>query len=76
MNTVDMMIHVHPNLDAQARANLERKLMDHAGVDCAEFKDEAHPHSLVVTYDPGAVERMEILQEVRATDPDAMTLGC
>lgn len=76
MNTTDMLIHVHPTLDAQARAELERKLMGHAGIDCAEFKDDAHPHSLVVTYDPGTVERMEILREVRITDPEATTLGC
>ena len=75
MNT-DMMIHVHPALDAQAKADMERKLMGHAGVDCAEFRDDAHPHSLVVSYDPDAVGRMEILKEVRTTDPDAITLGC
>ncbi len=76
MNTVDMLIHVHPTLDAQTRADLEKRLMGHAGIDCAEFKDDANPHSLVVTYDPDTVDRMEILQEVRSADPDATTLGC
>lgn len=76
MNTVAMMIHVHPALDAPARADLERKLMGHAGVDCAEFREEAHRHSLLVTYDPDAVERMEILDEVRTVDPEATTVGC
>jgi ABC-type sulfate/molybdate transport systems ATPase subunit len=76
MNTVDMMIHVRPALDAQARANLERNLMEHAGVDCAEFRDESHLHSLMVTYDPEAVKRVEILDVVRETDPDAITVGC
>ncbi len=76
MNTVDMMIYVRPDLDAKARADLERKLMERAGVDCAEFRDEAHHHSLVVTYDPGAVERNDILQEVRVVAPGATTMGC
>lgn len=76
MNTTDMMIHVHPKLDAQARADLERKLMGHVGVDCAEFYDHVRPHPLVVTYNPDTVERMEILQMVRILDPGAVTLGC
>ncbi len=76
MNTVDMIIHVHPELDAPARADLERKLMGRTGVDCAEFRNDPHPHSLVVTYDPDTVNRMEILDAVRATDPDAVTVGC
>jgi hypothetical protein len=76
MNTADVMIHVHPKLDAQARANLERRLLRHAGVGCAEFNDRANLHSLVVTYDANTVERKEILDEVRMTDPDAKTMGC
>jgi len=76
MNTVDMMIHVHPKLDALAKANLERKLLGQAGVDCALFNDHAPPQSLVVTYDADTIDRMEILRLVRVTDPEATTMGC
>ncbi len=76
MNTIDMMIHVHPTLDAHARADLERKLMGRAGIDCAEFRSDTHPHSLVVSYDADTIKRMDVLNIVRETDPDATTLGC
>ncbi len=75
MNTADMLIHVHPDLDAQARTDLERKLMGHIGVDCAEFEHRDHPHSLVVKYDPDAVKGMELLQMVRTLDPQATMVG-
>jgi hypothetical protein len=75
MNTVDMMIHVHPELDAQMRTDLERKLMGRVGVDCAEFEHKPHPHSIMVKYDPDAIEGMTILQMVRKVDPVASRVG-
>ncbi len=75
MNTVDMMIHVRPELDAQARIGLERNLMGRIGVDCAEFEHRPHPHSILVKYDPDEVKGMEILQMVRKLDPAAIMVG-
>jgi hypothetical protein len=75
MNTADMMIHVHPELDVQARTDLERELEGRIGVDCAEFNLHPHPHSLLVKYDPEAVKGMEILNMVRKLDPDATMVG-
>jgi hypothetical protein len=75
MNTADMMIHVHPELDALTRTSLEKELMGHVGVDCAEFTHRPHPHELMVKYDPDAVEGMEILQMVRKIDPVATMIG-
>jgi len=75
MNTADMLIYVHPNLDLQMRTDLEKKLMGRIGVDCAEFHHRPHPHSLMVKYDPDAVEGMEILQMVRKLDPVATMVG-
>jgi hypothetical protein len=75
MNTADMMIHMHQDLDAQTRTNLERNLMGHIGIDCAEFDRNPHTHSILVKYDPDAVEGMEILQMVRKIDPEAMMVG-
>jgi hypothetical protein len=75
MNTVDMMIHVHPELDAQMRMDLERKLVGRMGIDCAEFEHKPHPHSIMVKYDPDAIEGMTILQMVRKVDPVASRVG-
>ena len=75
MNTVDMMIHVHPELDAQERTSLEKKVLGHIGVDCAEFNRHTNSHTLMVKYDPDAVEGMEILQIVRKLDPAATMVG-
>ncbi|MFA6121096.1 MAG: hypothetical protein WCT35_08525 [Sideroxydans sp.] len=75
MNTADIMIHVHPELDAQVRIDLERKLMGRVGVDCAEFEHKPHPHSLMVKYDPDAIAGMTILRMVRKVDPVASRVG-
>lgn len=75
MNTADMLIHLRPELDAQARRDLENRLSGHIGVDCAEFEHREHPHSLVVKYDPDAVAGMDLLQVVRTIDPGATIVG-
>jgi len=75
MNTADMMIHMRRELDAQTRADLEKKLASRIGIDCAEFDHNPHTHSILVKYDPEAVEGMEILQMVRKIDPEAMMVG-
>ncbi len=75
MNKVYKLIHVHPELDAQMRTDLERKLMGRVGVDCAEFEHKPHPHSIMVKYDPDAIEGMTILQMVRKVDPVASRVG-
>ena len=76
MSTTEMMIYVHRQLDVRARADLEKDIMGHAGVEYAEFSQAERPHALVVTYDPDMVGRMEILDMVRTLDPDAITMGC
>ncbi len=75
MHTADMMIYVHPDLDASRRTDLERNLMGRIGVDCAEFEHRLHPHSLMVRYDPDAVRGIDILQMVRKLDPRAAMVG-
>lgn len=75
MNTADMMIYVHPDLGAAKRMDLEKNLMGRIGVDCAEFEHRAHPHSLMVKYDPDAVRGIDILQMVRKLDPKASMVG-
>ncbi len=75
MNTADMVIHVHPELGADARKDLEKNLSGHIGVDCAEFNHHEHPHALMVQYDPEAIKGMDILQMVRKVDPLATMVG-
>ncbi len=75
MNTADMLIYVHPELDAQKRTELEKMIEGHIGVDCAEFEHHPHPHALIVKYDPDALRGMQILDMVRKTDPNATMVG-
>ncbi len=75
MNASDMLIHVHPELDAAARHNLERSIEGHIGVDCAEFIHKPHPHALMVRYDAEAIPGEEILDIVRQVDPEASRIG-
>ena len=75
MNTADMLIYVHPELDAQRRAVLEKIVEGRVGVDCAQFDAHAHYHAMMVKYDPDAIEGMQILDMVRTTDPAATIVG-
>lgn len=75
MNTADMLIYVHPELDAQKRSELEKAIEAHIGVDCAEFDHRSHHHALIVKYDPDTLRGMQILDMVRKTDPRATMVG-
>ena len=75
MNTADMMIYVHPVLDAESRAVLEKIVEGRIGVDCAQFDPHTHHHAMMVRYDPDAIEGMQILNMVRTTDPVAAIVG-
>ena len=75
MNTADMLIYVHPELDAESRAVLEKIVEGHIGVDCAQFDPHTHHHAMMVRYDPDAIEGMQILNMVRTTDPAATIVG-
>lgn len=75
MNTADMMIHVHPELDVHDKAEVTRWLESRIGVDCAAFSHHPRSHSLLVKYDPDALKGMEILQIVRRLDPVATMVG-
>ena len=75
MNIADMLIYVHPELETQKRTDLARMVEGRVGVDCAEFDHHAHPHALIVRYDPDAVRGIQILDLVRKTDPLAAIVG-
>lgn len=75
MDIADMLIHVHPELNAQQKTELARKLEGQVGIDCAEFSRQHNTHSLLVKYDPDAVKGLDILQLVRSVDPVATMVG-
>ena len=75
MNQVDMLIYVHPELDGQRRAALEKIVEGRPGVDCAEFDHRSHHHAMMVRYDPEAIQGQQILDIVRKTDPAASIVG-
>jgi hypothetical protein len=75
MNTADMLIYVHSQLDAQRRAVLEKIVEGRVGVDCAQFDTHSHNHAIMVRYDPDAIHGMQILDMVRTTDPTATIVG-
>ncbi|OIR19441.1 hypothetical protein GALL_03220 [mine drainage metagenome] len=75
MNTADMLIYVHPTLDAKSRSALERTVEGCVGVDCAQFDAHTHHHAMMVRYDPDAIQGMQILNLVRNADPAAAIVG-
>jgi hypothetical protein len=75
MNTADMLIYVHPELDAESRTVLEKIVEGRVGVDCAQFDSHTHHHAMMVRYDPDAIEGIQILNMVRTTDPAAAIVG-
>jgi hypothetical protein len=75
MDTVDVLIYVHPELPADARSTVEREVLACAGVLSADFDHHKHPHALTVLYNPEAVKDQKILETVRRHDPAATMVG-
>jgi len=75
MNTADMLIYVHPALDAQSRGALEKIVEGRVGVDCAQFDSHTHHHAMMVRYDPDEIQGIQILGMVRTADPAAAIVG-
>ncbi len=75
MDTVDVLIHVHPELSQEDRAKVEREVMSCAGVIAANFDKHKSPHALTVLYNPDAVQDKQILEAVRRQDPAASLVG-
>jgi len=75
INIVDVVIHVHPELSKEQRANLQQAVHACEGVlsDC--FKDDEHPHVFTVAYNPDLVTSQQVLKQVRTWDPEATMVG-
>ncbi len=75
MSTADMLIHIHPELDAQKKDHLAKWIADCDGVDCVEFDCHSTHYALIVKFDPDKVQSMQILNMVRKMDPVATIVG-
>jgi len=75
MDTVDILIHVHPELSADDRAKLEKAVMENTGVIAANFDHHKHPHALIILYNPDAIQDKQILDTVKKIDPAATMVG-
>jgi hypothetical protein len=75
MDTVDVLIHVHPELSQEERVKVEQEVMSCAGVIAANFDKHKSPHALTVLYNPDAVQDKQILEAVRRQDPAASLVG-
>ena len=75
MKTVDVLIHVHPELSPEDRAKVAQEVAASVGVISANFDKHKHPHLLIVQYNPDAVQASLILEMVKRLDPAASLVG-
>lgn len=75
MDTVDVLIHVHPELSAETRTKVEQEVMACDGVIAANFDHHKHPHALTVLYVPDKIQVKKILETVKRCDPAATMIG-
>lgn len=74
-NTVDMLIHVHPELSQEARAKIEQEVSACNGVITANFDHHKHPHALIVLYNPDVIQSRQMLDVVKRHDAAATMAG-
>lgn len=76
MDTVDIMIHLHPELSADDRSTLVDNMLANKGVVVASFdQQKEHPHALMVVYNPKAIQGKVILEVARKFDHAATIVG-
>lgn len=74
-NPVDILIHLHPELDPEDQTRLMKAVMGQVGVKSANFDQHSPPHALQVFYDPDVVSSSQILELVRQHDLVASMIG-
>ncbi len=74
MDIADILIHVHPDLVAEQRAEVEKALGASEGVVSVHFSPQ-HSHELTVAYDPEAINSETILEQIRQWDKKAVMAG-
>ncbi len=74
MDIADILIHVHPDLVDEQRAEVEKALGSSDGVVSVHFSPQ-HSHELTVAYNPEAINSETILEQVRQWDREAVMAG-
>ncbi|GMR05608.1 MAG: hypothetical protein BMS9Abin25_0183 [Gammaproteobacteria bacterium] len=74
MDIADILIHVHPDLLAEQRAEVEVAISSSDGVVSVHFSPQ-HSHELTVAYNPEVINSETILEQVRQWDREAMMAG-
>ncbi|NOX10149.1 MAG: hypothetical protein GXP22_11835 [Gammaproteobacteria bacterium] len=75
INIVDIIVHLHPENSCDDTDKIEQELRDRDGVVSVHFNAEAHPHAVVVAYNPDAVTSQQLLAGIRQCDKAAMMAG-
>ena len=72
MKTMEILVHIHPELSAEDRAKVAQHVAASTGVVSAHFDKHKHPHALIVEYNTDVVQHpKQILDVVRPLDPAA-----
>lgn len=74
MNIADILIHVHPELSAQQRDEMEAGIRARDGIVSVHYSS-GHLHELIVAYNPEAITSRQILELVRQWDKAATMVG-
>jgi cell division protein FtsX len=74
MDIADIMIHLHPDLSVEQRANIEEEVAACEGVVSVHFSPQ-HAHEMTVAYDPETIDSQTILAQVRQWDAAATMVG-
>ncbi len=74
MDIVDILIHIHPDLQPETRFRVEEALRSREGVVSVHFSP-GHVHELTVAYDPDVINSETILGQIRQWDAAATMVG-
>jgi hypothetical protein len=75
INIADIVVHLHPESEGDARESIEHDLRARDGVISVHFSEEDHPHALVIAYNPAVVTSETLLAEIRKCDKRAVMAG-
>jgi hypothetical protein len=70
MDTLEVLIHIHPDLSDEERGALNQDLQGAEGVATAHFSEVTH-HILMVKYDANVTDAHKILAQAQSRDPVA-----
>ncbi len=74
MSTADIVIHVHPDLSAEERVQLEEDLSIYQGMISIRFSPE-RPHLLTAVYDSNVTSSADLLAHIGERGVDATKIG-